>query len=100
MHVTDRATRGKWVSSTASRSKLGVALHAQGKLTEAVAEFRAAIRFKPDDPSAHYGLGITLKAQGKLAEAVAEFRKARDNAAQGDSELAQLIDRALTATDH
>ncbi len=33
---------------------------------EAIAEFRAAIRLKPDDATAHYNLGNALKAQGKL----------------------------------
>ena len=39
-----------------------------------------------------------MKAHGKLEEAVAEFRKARDFAPD-DTELARLIDRALTAND-
>jgi len=34
-----------------------------------------------------------------LEEALAEFRKARDNARTG-SDVAQAIERALTATDH
>src|SRR5580658_3340382 len=71
---------------------LGNALSDQGKLEEAVAEFRKAIRLQPDAAAAHYNLGTTLKAQGKLEEAVAEFRKARDNAQRG-SELAQAIER-------
>ena len=82
-----------------AHGNLGNALQAQGKLEEAVAEFRTAIRLKPDDALAHYNLGLALKAQGKLEEAAAEYRKARDNAQPG-SKLAQLIERALTATGH
>lgn len=67
---------------------------AQGRLEEAVAEFREAIRLKPNDALAHYGLGTALKEWGKPAEAVAEFRKARANAERG-SELARLIEGAL-----
>ena len=48
----------------------------QGKLDEAVAEYRAAIRLKPDYAEAHYNLGIALTDQGKLDEAVAEYRAA------------------------
>ena len=76
---------------------LGNALGNQRKLEEAVAEFRTAIRLKPDDALAHYNLGVALIEQGKLAEAIAEFRKARDNAQRG-SKLAQQIEGVLTAT--
>jgi len=40
-----------------------------------------------------------LAGQGKLDEAIAEIRKARDNAPRG-SELAQLIEKALSKLDH
>jgi tetratricopeptide (TPR) repeat protein len=81
-----------------AHNNLGNALGEQGKLAEAIAEFREGIRIKPDDAAAHYNLGRALREQGKLAEAIAEFRTARDNVQRG-SELAQLIERALTATD-
>jgi tetratricopeptide (TPR) repeat protein len=54
---------------------------------------------EPGYAEAYYQLGLALREQGKLAEAVAEFRKAGD-CAQPRSELAKLIERALTATDH
>ena len=82
-----------------ARYGLGTALNVQGKLEEAVAEFRTEIRIKPDMAGAYYSLGLALRGQGKLDEAIAEFHKARDNAERG-SELAQLIERALTATEH
>ncbi len=37
----------------------------QGKLDEAIAEYREAIRLKPDDAEAHYNLGVALTDQGK-----------------------------------
>ena len=48
----------------------------QGKLEEAIAEYRAAIRLKPDFAEAHCNLGNALTDQGKLDEAVAEYRAA------------------------
>ena len=41
------------------------ALQAQGKLDEAIAEFREALRLFPDDPWIRRTLGQALKAQGK-----------------------------------
>jgi tetratricopeptide (TPR) repeat protein len=57
---------------------LGNALNAQGKLDEAIAEFRTAIKLKlkPDLAHAHVNLGYALQAQGKYDEAIAEFRTA------------------------
>jgi tetratricopeptide (TPR) repeat protein len=77
---------------------LGTVLILQEKIEEAVAEFRRAIELKPDHALAHFDLGNAMKAQGRLEEAVAEFHKARDYA-PNDTELAQLIERSLTATD-
>ena len=73
--------------------------HSKGSTDEAIAEFRAAIRIKPDHASAHYFLGKALAGQGKLDEAIAEIRKARDNAPRG-SELAKSIEKALNKLDH
>src|SRR5262249_47932886 len=46
------------------------------KWPEAEAEYRLAIRLKPDFPQAHNDLGLLLRLQGKLPEAEAEFRLA------------------------
>ena len=43
----------------------GVALQGQGKLAEAVAAFREAIRLRPDLASAHCNLGLALRAERK-----------------------------------
>ncbi|MGO9468007.1 MAG: tetratricopeptide repeat protein [Isosphaeraceae bacterium] len=53
-----------------------LALHGQGKLAEAVAEYRAAIGLRPDYAEIHNKLGYALRQQGKPDEAIAEFRKA------------------------
>jgi|SRR5271157_562034 len=77
----------------------GLALHNQGKLAEAIDEYRAALCIIPGSAETHYNLGVALRSQGDIDAAIAEFRKPRDNAQRG-SELAQLIERALTDTDH
>ena len=73
--LTSGGVRGQQSADAEARNKLGSALYDQGKLEEAVTEFRAAIRLKPDYAMAHYNLGVALKDQGKLQEAVAEFAR-------------------------
>jgi len=53
----------------------GNALSRQGKLEEAIAAYREAIRIKPDSAT-HLNLGTALQTRGKLEEAVTEFRTA------------------------
>ena len=62
--------------SSIAHNELGRVLGAQGKLDEAIAEHRTALRLKPDYVWAHVCLGQAIKAQGKLDEAIAEFREA------------------------
>ncbi len=56
--------------------KRGDILVDQGKMDEAVAEFREAIRINPVLAEAHTYLGTILGHQKKLDEAAAEFREA------------------------
>ena len=55
---------------------LGGVLREQGKLDEAVAEYREAIRLLPDYFSTHNDLGLALYLAGKRDEAIAEYREA------------------------
>jgi superkiller protein 3 len=55
---------------------LGLALHQQGKLEEAIACYRKAIELDPKYAPAHSYLGFALQAQGKLEEAIPCCRKA------------------------
>jgi tetratricopeptide (TPR) repeat protein len=55
---------------------LGIALKNQGKLDEAVAAYRQALRIKPDLAEANSNLGNALRDQGKLDEAVTTYRDA------------------------
>ena len=50
-------------------------LISQGKLDEASAACKEAIRIKPDDIVAHKSLRIILRAQGKVDEAIADSRE-------------------------
>ena len=47
-----------------------------GEVDEAIAEYREAIRLKPDDAEAHCNLGVALLGQGKVDEAIAAHRAA------------------------
>jgi tetratricopeptide (TPR) repeat protein len=48
----------------------------QGKTAEAVALYRKALEYAPDDPVAHYHLGGALARQGKEAEAAPHLKAA------------------------
>ncbi len=48
----------------------------QGKLTEAAAEYRAALAAKPDYVEAHANLGVVLARLGKYEESVAAYEAA------------------------
>ena len=51
---------------------LGVVLVRQRRLDEAIAQFQAALRIRPDDPEAHNNLGSALLHKGALDEAIAQ----------------------------
>ena len=57
-------------------SRLGDAMWAQGRLAEAEAAYRGALKLKADIPEVHCNLGVVLKAQGKVEDAIASYRQA------------------------
>jgi protein O-GlcNAc transferase len=63
-------TRALGLAPSASMyGNLGLAIHAQGNLDEAIACFRQALLLEPDHASTYNNLGNTFKSQGKLAVA-------------------------------
>ncbi len=53
---------------------LGICLHRQGKLTEALPILLHATELAKNDAEAHYNLGVTQDGLGQLNEAVASYR--------------------------
>jgi len=53
---------------------IGDALARQGRMTEAITNFREAINLRPDYQDPHYNLGVVLLKQGNIDEAIAEWR--------------------------
>jgi tetratricopeptide (TPR) repeat protein len=57
-------------------NNLGIVLATLGRLAEAAASFKNAVRLKPDFAEAHNNLGNALRAQGNLEAAVHHLRQA------------------------
>jgi len=55
---------------------LGTELQAQGRLDEAITQYRHVLAVTPEDALAHSNLGTALAAQGQLGEAVDHFERA------------------------
>ena len=59
-----------------AHNNFGVALKEQGRLEEALASLRDALRLKPDYADANSNYGVALLEQGRLQEAVSSYREA------------------------
>jgi predicted TPR repeat methyltransferase len=55
---------------------LGLVLHRQGRLVEAIVRYRQALNFRSDYAEAYYALGIAFQTQGSYEEAETNFRAA------------------------
>src|SRR5947207_1507019 len=64
------------LNSMAAHNDLGNALSDIGRVEEAIAEYREAIRLDNDYALAHLNLGRALGSQGRLNEAIASFKEA------------------------
>ena len=55
---------------------LGLAYERQGRSEEAIREFQAALRIRPNDAVAHCDLGMVYAQLGRMDEAISEFQAA------------------------
>jgi tetratricopeptide (TPR) repeat protein len=69
-----RDTLAKNPDAWMAHNNLGLVLTDQGRVEEAIAEYRASLRIKPDHWGAHYNLANALVTQGKLADAITEYQ--------------------------
>jgi tetratricopeptide (TPR) repeat protein len=63
---------------------LGSVLFQQGRIGEAIAQWRKALAIRPRDSEAHTNVATALRKQGKLQEAISEYEQAL-NIAPDDS---------------
>jgi spermidine synthase/Tfp pilus assembly protein PilF len=59
----------------ARRNARGAALATDGRLDEAIEEFRNVLRLDPDSAETHWNLGRALASRGQIPAAVAELRR-------------------------
>jgi protein O-mannosyl-transferase len=69
-------TAAKVPGNGRARNNLGLAWYARGCPGEAIPEFRAALKIKPEYAEAHCNLGAVLAEAGQTEEAIENFRKA------------------------
>jgi tetratricopeptide (TPR) repeat protein len=69
-------TVSKAPQNTGARNNLGIALAAEGDLTGAEAQYRAALALAPDLADVHNNLANVLAKKGLLSEAVANYQAA------------------------
>jgi protein O-mannosyl-transferase len=55
---------------------LGVALSGRGRVDEAIAQYRKALKIKPDKADAHNNLAMALVVRGEVDAAIAHYQKA------------------------
>src|SRR5438132_1730820 len=64
------------MSDAEAHYNLGNVLRVQGRVDEAIAEYREALRFDSNHAEAHHNLGAAFQDRGKLDEAAAEYHEA------------------------
>jgi tetratricopeptide (TPR) repeat protein len=80
-----RVTDGNYVAY----NQLGLALADEGRVQEAIDQYRMALSIRPDFPSARYNIGNALAHEGRDQEAIWQYRQAlrinpRDDMAQNN----------------
>lgn len=88
-----RTTIDRNPSCWMAHGNLGM-LKLNSSLDEAVAQFKEALRLKPDLAEAHTNLGNALQRMGRLKEAVAEYRESvrlRPDLAEAHNDLGNVL---------
>ena len=75
-----------------------LALHAQEKFDEAIAEYREVCRINPDFADARANLGLALRMQGRFPEA-RRLQKGCANMVKANPAMVQSIDRDIAVTE-
>ena len=57
-------------------NNLGAVLASRGRIDEAIAHYRKALKINPNYAEAHYNLGVALVDRGRTEEAIAQYQKA------------------------
>ena len=68
----------KYPGDFSASANLGAVLQTRGRISEAIAAYRQAIRARPDVASVHNALGTALQASGDLDGAIAAFARATE----------------------
>ena len=72
-----RATLLRNPASWMTHNNLGIVYAEEGRLADAISEFAASLRIKPDHAKAHMNLGNVLRQMpGRMPQAIAEYRTA------------------------
>lgn len=71
-----RDTIAKNPTAWMAHDNLGLVLVARGETDAGIAEYRAALAIRPDEPTVRSNLGIALAQKGQYADAMKEFRRA------------------------
>ena len=83
---------------TITALNLGTELQAEGRLDEAIEQYRQVLAMTPDDALAHSNLGTALAAQGRLDEAIGHYEQALA-LAPGDADAHSNLGNALLSLD-
>ncbi len=70
------AVQGQAASAADRDFASGIDYHNAGRIDEAIASYREALRIRPDFAEAHDNLGKALKERGRLDDAIASYREA------------------------
>ena len=84
-------------SNFTAHSNLGVVLGRQGRVTESIQHYRAALEIKPDHGETHYNLANALARMGETTEAISHYQaalKANPKDAQAHNNLAVALQKS------